>query len=387
MNEHPFYHNLTPYFQELSQHHSLRSIHASSLYQKLKNQIETILSSYEVGHCALAQPEKEKYRIVAWNLERGMVYPGIIDAFKNHPVLSEADIVLAPETDLGMARSDNQNISEVLARALGWNYFFGPCYLNLAKGSGVEADAKGENAYGLHGNSIFSRYPLKDFHLIPLRNNKDKMRGSEKRLGNQQALVCTVCLPQGDLRVVCAHLDAHSSKRHRSDQIKTILDFLKKLPHLPTFLGGDFNTTTYNSRHAAFAIFGFWVRVAMGVRYMIRSHYPYPDRFFERALFRRMEKAGFDYKNFNVPGACTLHYHVKDIKKFRNLKDWIPDWCFKFVEWALKEQGGKCSFKIDWLAGRGVRAVPKSAQVIGELQYQEKEISDHDAIAVDFRMF
>ena len=61
------------------------------------------------------------------------------------------------------------------------------------------------------------------------------MKGKEKRLGNQQVLVATVELPQGDLRVVCVHLDAHSSKRHRRDQMREILRFLNTLPTLPTF--------------------------------------------------------------------------------------------------------------------------------------------------------
>jgi endonuclease/exonuclease/phosphatase family metal-dependent hydrolase len=379
-------HNLNPFFDDLSQMNSSKDLRKSELYQKLLPEIKKVLNGYEVGAFAPPLGPKPTYRAVAWNLERGMIYEGIVETFKKHPHLKDTDILLASETDLGMARSGNRNISQEIARELGFNYFFGPSYINLNKGSGIEADVEDENTLAIHGNSIFSRYPLKDFHLIPLKNNKDKMRGKEKRLGNQQALAATVCLPGQEVRVVCAHLDAHSSKRHRRDQMRTILSYLEKLSDLPTILGGDFNTTTYNSRHAAFAIFGFWVRVAMGVRYMLRSHYPYPDRLFEKPLFKSMEKAGFDYKNFNVPGACTFHYHVEDIKKIRNLNDWIPEWCFRFIDWSLKDQQGRCSFKLDWLAGKNIKVIENSTKVIGDLNYQGREISDHDAVMVDFKV-
>jgi hypothetical protein len=45
-------------------------------------------------------------------------------------------------------------------------------------------------------------------------------------------------------------------------------------------VGGDWNTSTYNSSRAVHAILGFWLRVLMGVDNVIRNHYlhPYPFR-------------------------------------------------------------------------------------------------------------
>jgi endonuclease/exonuclease/phosphatase family metal-dependent hydrolase len=391
-------HNLNPHFEELSQVEGSKALERHPLYQRLYPEIKQILQGYEVGYFAPEAPAKPFYRAVTWNVERGIEYDGILHTLQNHPILKEADLLLIPETDLGMARSGNRNVAKELAEVLKLNYFFVPTYINLSKGNGHEIQFEGENSLAIHGNAILSRYPIKDFHRIPLHNNKDKMKGKEKRLGYQQGLACTAVLPQGPVRLICAHLDAHSSKRHRYDQMQTILKYVDQLPAIPSLFGGDLNTTTYNSRHAAFAIFGFWVRVAMGVRHVMSKHYPYPDRLFERFLFKSFEKYGFDYKNWNEPGASTLHYHVEDIKQFKNLRDIIPEWCFKFIEWALKEQGGKCSFKIDWFAAKDLKLVreeekfpnhpiaPVSPKVVGELEYEKRKPSDHDAIVVDFRV-
>ncbi len=385
-----------PFFDDLARFDSTKDLTKSGLYQKLLPEIERVLQGHEAGEYAPPAPPKPFYRALTWNIERGIEFEGILHTLQNHPVLKEADFYLLPETDLGMARSANRNVAQELAKALRLNYYFVPTYINLCKGNGTEIHFEGENTFGIHGNAILSRYPLKDFHKIALHNNKDKMRGREKRLGHQRALSCTAVTPEGEIRLVCAHLDAHSSKRHRRDQMRKILEGLKPLPDRPTLFGGDLNTNTYDSSRAFWAIFGFWVRVAMGVRHVIARHYPYPDRFFERGLFESFEEHGFDYKNWNEPGACTLHYSVEDIKKIKNLKDIIPDWCFKFIDWALAKNEGRCSFKIDWFAAKRLELVdpktlqgspsPLSPQVIRNLKHKGRECSDHDAIVVDFKI-
>ncbi len=391
-------HNLHPHFDELSRFENSKSLKKSEVFRKVEAQVRAVLESYEVGLFAPPASAKPFYRAVTWNIERGIVFDGILHHLKSHPILKEADILILPETDMGMVRSGNRNVARELAQALGMNYYFVPTYLNLCKGNGTEIHFEGDNTDAIHGNAVLSRYPIKDFHLIPLHNNKDKMQGKEKRLGNQQAMACTVVLPQGEIRVIGAHLDAHSSKRHRRDQMRTILKYLDKLPLLPSLFGGDLNTTTYNSRNAFWAIFGFWVRVSMGVRYVIAKHYPYPDRFFERSLFKSFKKFGFDYKNWNQPGVCTLHYHIEDLKKIKNLRDLVPNWCFKFIDWACAKNEGRCSFKIDWFAAKNLRLAhtqaltqslpfkPIAPTVVGNLNYEGREASDHDAIVVDFQV-
>ncbi|MBI1909826.1 MAG: hypothetical protein HYS22_06620 [Deltaproteobacteria bacterium] len=378
-------HNLYPYFAELQKIPSTRKLKRSRVYSKVRPELEKLLNSVDVGLFAKNEDGKTQgpYRAVAWNLERGIRYDGIEKVLKEHPLLKGGDLYFIPETDWGMARSQNRHIARDLAQSLRLNYFFAPSYLNLCKGSGLEAEAEGENTVGLHGISILSRYPIKNPRTVALKNAKDKFKGKEKRLGHKRIPVCDVELPAGTVTVACVHLDAHSSQRQRACQMKTILKALRDNPY-PVLVGGDWNTSTYNSRRATYAIVGFWRRVFMGTGHVISNHYQHPDHWFERKLFRGLEKEGFNYKDFNQNGGGTIHYHVDDIRAYKNLKDWIPQWCFRFIEWSLRGHNGECPFKLDWFAGKGLR--PANPGIVGNLTHNGYKLSDHDPIVVGFTL-
>jgi endonuclease/exonuclease/phosphatase family metal-dependent hydrolase len=324
-------------------------------------------------------------RVAAWNIERGLRLPSIIRTLQEHPILRQSDVLLATELDYGMARSGLRFVARDIAEALELNYVFAPCYLALNKGSGLEALVSGENTQALHGNALFSRYPLLRAHAIALPNGKDKMKGEEKRLGNQKAVVADVVHPAGTVRMVSLHLDAHSTQRHRQRQMALLLDHLDNLePALPVLIGGDWNTTTYNSKRAMYSILGYARRVLMGVRNVIENHYSHPDRWFERGLFRELERRGYDYRDLNQPGACTLHYDVDNMAVNKSMADWVPKWCFWFIRWALQKNQGRCSLKLDWFAGKGLSVNAESKPlVVGGLRDSEGLLSDHDAIVVD----
>jgi endonuclease/exonuclease/phosphatase family metal-dependent hydrolase len=383
-------HDLTRFFPKFTQYPSSTDLKRSRLYQELKGEIDRVLNSvvqedFAPG-CSLAQPW---VRVTAWNIERGIHLEKIIRVLKHHPVISRSDAFLLTELDYGMARSENRFIAREIASALGFNYVFVPCYINLNKGSGLESEAPGENTHALHGNALFSRHPIRQAASIVLPNGKDKMKGKEKRLGNQRAVFGIVEHPLGSIRMVSLHLDAHSSQRHRMLQMSTILDFLDHAsPSYPVVLGGDWNTSTYNSRRALYAILGYWRRVLMGVRYVCKNHYPHPDRWFERGLFRELERRGYRYRDLNELGACTLHYDVRDLALNRNMGEWIPGWCFPFINWALSRNAGsegRCSLKLDWFAGRQISPEPEHPpRVLADVRSLEGGISDHDPIVVDF---
>jgi hypothetical protein len=214
------------------------------------------------------------------------------------------------------------------------------------------------------------------------------MWGKEKRIGHLRALVADIDQPAGEFRAVTIHLDAHCSRAHRHKQIKIILDHLDTLKPLPTLLGGDWNTTTFNSQNATRAILGYWRRVMMGVKNVVKNHYPHPDRYFERRLFGEIERRGFDYKTLNEIGAGTIHYKVESIEKNTNLRDWVPEWCMPFIFWAANRVGGTVSGRLDWFAGKGIQLAEGSVpETIGDLVDQEGiPLSDHDAIALEFRL-
>lgn len=384
-------HQLDRFFPELLKFESTAELEKSAVYSEIKPEVERILNAvvqenfaYESEPSASADGFSDKVSALAWNIERGNRFEGIVNALKNHADLKNRDLLLLTELDHGMARSGNRFVARELARELELNYAFAPVYIALQKGSGVESEVAEENTKSLHGLAMFSKYPLKNVHAVALPNGKDKMWGKEKRLGYLRALIADIEHPAGNFRAVTVHLDAHSSRKHRHLQMKIILDHLDTLPNLPTVIGGDWNTTTYNAQSANRAIAGYFRRVAMGVKNVVRNHYPHPDRYFERGLFRELEKRGFNYKNLNETGAGTLHYDMTNAAYNTNLGDWVPRWCFPFIFWAAKRVGGKVSARLDWFAGRGITVVGKP-QTIGDLKDAENiPLSDHDAIALDF---
>ncbi len=206
-------------------------------------------------------------------------------------------------------------------------------------------------------------------------------------IGYLRALIADIAHPAaGDFRAVTVHLDAHSSRAHRHRQMKIVLDHLETLPNLPTVIGGDWNTTTYNAQSANRAIAGYFRRVLMGVKSVVRNHYPHPDRYFEKGLFNEIERRGFDYKNLNEIGVGTLHYDMENAAYNTNLSDWVPRWCFPFIFWAAKQVGGRVSARLDWFAGKGIEVRGKP-QTIGNLFDAESlPLSDHDAVTLDFAL-
>jgi endonuclease/exonuclease/phosphatase family metal-dependent hydrolase len=285
-----------------------------------------------------------------------------------------------------MARTGNRFIAADIASSLEMNFAFAPCYLALTKGAGVEKHVAGVNERCLHGNAVLSRFPMNRVHSLPLPNGKDKMKGAEKRIGSQRAVIADIEHPSGTFRVVSLHLDAHSSQRHRYRQMRRVLDHLEKLtPPLPVLIGGDWNTTTHDASRALYSILGYFRRVLMGVRHVVANHYPHPDRWFERRLFRELERRGYRYRELNSDGECTLHYNVQDIAANLNMGEWVPGWCFWFINWALQRTNGSCSMKLDWFAGKGIEPIAPAAVVAG-LTSEGKPVSDHDPIVLSLRI-
>jgi len=126
----------------------------------------------------------------------------------------------------------------------------------------------------------------------------------------------------------------------------------------------------------------------MGVKNVVKNHYPHPDRYFEKRLFGEIERRGFDYKTLNEIGAGTIHYNVESIEKNTNLRDWVPEWCMPFIFWAANRVGGTVSGRLDWFAGKGLHLAEGSVpETIGGLVgHDEIPLSDHDAIALEFRV-
>ena len=372
---------IAPHFPEFLKCGSTAELQSLSSYRELAPDIHRILDSVYSGNFSdQPAPARSHYRFVAWNLERGIEFSGQLAALRTHPYLSSADVYLLTEADIGMARSENRAVAQEIAQSLGLHYSFAPCYLNLSKGAGIERRADGENELGLHGNAVLSRYPIRSAKPIHLQNGIDKMRGREKRLGRQAALAAEIDLPNFPATAVSIHLDANSSQSHRAAQMREIVEGLPT--DLPIVLGGDWNTSTYNSSRAVYSILGFWLRVFMGAENVITNHYLHPHNRFERELFCLLESQGFEYRRSNRIGEPTVQYDVDDHKTRMNLGEWVPGWCFAFIRWALRRHNGKCPLKLDWFATR--RAQVENPVIVEDLRSSEgRPLSDHAAIGVD----
>lgn len=386
-------HELNQYFPELLKFDSTAEMDASGVWQKVRPDAERILSAVVVESAQNGSlprsgvDESNAITAVAWNIERGNIFEGIADALQNHDDLKNKDVLLLTELDYGMARSRNRFVAKELAERLVLNYAFAPVYVALQKGSGVESEMEGENTRSIHGLAMFSKWPMRNVHAVPLPNGKDKMWGKEKRLGFLRALFADIDHPSGTFRAVTIHLDAHCSRAHRRRQMQIILDHLDTLDPLPTLLGGDWNTTTFNSQSSTRAIMGYWRRVFMGPKNVAKNHLPHPERYFEKSLFSELENRGYEFRPFNNIGTGTLHYHVESIEKNTNLRDWVPEWCFPFIFWAANRVGGSVSGRLDWFAGKGIKPAGKGPKTIGDLvDANGTPLSDHDAISLDFSL-
>src|SRR3712207_6591992 len=192
----PLEHELGAHFAELARFSSTKELEASPLYARLRREVERVLGGVErgdfTGGRAADKSGAGAIRATAWNIERGTRLEGVVRVLGAHAVMSGSDVLLLTELDYGMARSGNVHVTRELARALGMSYAFAPCYINLSKGSGLESGAEGENGLALHGNAVLSRWPVARAWSVALPNGKDKMKGNEKRLGSQRAVVCDI---------------------------------------------------------------------------------------------------------------------------------------------------------------------------------------------------
>ena len=265
---------LTPHFAELRRCRSTAELLAHPVYASLRADIRTVLDTPEMGHFSRQNS----------SCQAALSIPGLESRTRHSTGWSAGGVPVAPLS---------KNLRRVVTHGNGrrhgtlqqprrgpgtgalpqtLDYAFVSCYLNLAKGSGLEYQAEGENKLGLHGNAVLSRYPISRVRPIHLKNGTDKMAGREKRLGRQTALAADIEFPNYKLTVVSVHLDANSSQRHRRDQMRDVIDGLKT--GLPVVIGGDWNTTTYNSSRAFHAIMGFFLRRRDGRRQRDRQPLP-----------------------------------------------------------------------------------------------------------------
>ena len=342
------------------------------------------------------RPERKFLRVVTWNIERGKQVGAICAYLRDHPVLSRCDALLLNEADVGMARSGNLDVAESVAQALGFEWVFGNSYLCLSPGNARDGGPAGENALGLHGNAILSRWPILRAENFSLAVTKDKFHSSEKRLGHKKAIWAEIETPLGRLPLCSVHLDSGASSEQRAAQLDDALSKLEAAGVAErSLVGGDFNTTTYDLKSIPRLLWNIFSKLLRGGFPHAIHHYVHPDELYEKPVFDALQARGVSYKGFNAPAIGTTRYEVGTFDSESKVRDYLPEIAVKILRWKLKPWNGVAPLKIDWFAARGLRPLESGERTdsdgrtslapspIERPRWQGRLLSDHDPIVVD----
>jgi endonuclease/exonuclease/phosphatase family metal-dependent hydrolase len=202
------------------------------------------------------------FRVVDWNIDRGLQFPGIIDFLAS----TKADILILQEVDLNARRTHYLNVAEEIARKLQMNYVFGREFQELVQGS------KGSPAY--HGQAVLAKWPISNPRLIRFSRQSHfwqphwfvpKIEPFQERLGGRIALVAEVNVAGSRVVVYNLHLESRGNDELRFSQVEEVLsDAARQDPVCQVVVAGDFNLDASKDNVAsAFATAGFQDAIAV----------------------------------------------------------------------------------------------------------------------------
>jgi endonuclease/exonuclease/phosphatase family metal-dependent hydrolase len=251
-------------------------------------------------------PGENKLRLAAWNIERGFQLSRFQQVLSTQPLiasqlgpqadvngyaekdwLAQSQVLLLSEVDIGMKRTQYQNIAQTLAKSLGMHAVYGVEFLELAPFSpqakqiregklkrppnfGEQVEVDPAQYQGLHGVAILTRYPVKKARVVRLPDCYDWYHGEQEKLtqleklrqtaadkifledvlvefrrGGRIALIADLAVPAAPnqtVTVVATHLENRGKPACRARQMETVLTEVKAVPN-PVVIGGDWNTT------------------------------------------------------------------------------------------------------------------------------------------------
>ena len=203
--------------------------------------------------------------------------------------LQDLDLLILNEADLGMKRTNYDDVTADLASALHMNYAYGVEFLEVdplfdlnsevihlpdaQEDQRLQTDlhVDTQKYHGLHGTAILSRYPLHNVRIFRLpvcydwyateyaaissleqgrRWSAEKLFKErierELRHGGRMAIIADISvseLPTGQATIVATHLENKCTPACRKEQMTALLDQIKNIQN-PVILAGDFNTTS-----------------------------------------------------------------------------------------------------------------------------------------------
>ncbi len=361
----------------------------SDFYRSNRARIEQLLDHEKVYLSSSARPRIGSFlRVVEWNIERGSRLEGIIDVLNRHPLLRFADLLLLNELDIGMARSSNRNVARELSHALSAHAVFGVEYLEMTKGVGQELLIEEENTAALHGNAILTRHPFSNPRLIRLPRCENNFASAEKRLGGRIGILLDIEIAGVSMTAATTHLDVVGAPQCRAKQLRAFLEYVESQSCERVIFGGDLNTHTFK-RGGRVRTARNVIRIFGSPAEALRRHLLHPET--REPALSELKRFGYEVESFNDrrPTSWAVISRLEDASRVPFPMRW-------WVTRRMDSDGLRLEFKLDWLAGRGLRALRSgemrdeatgiesiSPQTIKGLSHNGSPLSDHDPVVVD----
>ena len=338
-------HAITPF-------RSLGALHASAEWSDIGPRVSRLLSQvrrFNAAPAPAASEQPDRLKAAHWNVEHGNRYPRVEQALKEHPDLSDADVIFINEADLGMARSGNRDVLGELATALGRHAAWAPLFLETTAGRFDDTGlAEGQhNHEGLFGLGLLSRWPLREVRLVEMPSPEAYQFDVERMLGRHIAMIAAVDRPGAPFVAVAVHLEVHRTREHRAVQMRTLLEGLADDVR-PTLIAGDFNSHTFNRGRAWDPLWGA-AALMFAPQRALEHRLLFPDQGRQHEpLFDELARAGFRWNQL-VDHVPTLQLRFDRIDELRAFPDFAQQGVRAVLAWA--ERRGK--LRLDWFAARG----------------------------------
>lgn len=279
-------------------------------------------------------------KAVVFNAAGGRYFSKIVERLRRPP-LQDADIILLCEADWRLARSNGREFAADLAKELGMSFaFIAEFGMPLSSGP----------PQGFVGNAIFSTQPLDDVYAVPLPS-LHLNRGLLRLTGSPCGLVAKATFNGRLISLGVAHLNSRTDPVGRDQQMKA---YLTNFPAQgAAIIGGDFNTTTLSLRS--------WTELLKSATCLLTQ----PRRLRQpetwEPLFERLAEAKFKLREANAPGKSTFTFS-------------------RIIPPLIRP-------KLDWIAPRMLKVVPRSAAVVrAHCAPFSRRISDHDFAICEFQI-
>ncbi len=197
---------------------------------------------------------RDSFRVVNWNIERGLKLAGILDFLKK----CKADLIFLQEVDLNAKRTHHLDIAREIAQSLQMNFVFGKEFEELTQGS------RKSPAY--QGQATLSPWPIKNAHLIRFQRQTTfwqphwylpDIEPFQERLGGRIALVADVEVSGQTLTTYNLHLESKESDALRASQLSEVLvESASRSSDRAALIAGDLNLNAAEGEAAAALVRG-----------------------------------------------------------------------------------------------------------------------------------